>query len=448
QAGEAIEIGYAMGCANHKFLPPADALNSLQGLDVEYYNSPDLSGEVVARETKPGSEIMWFHDVAPGVHAKLFSARLRTRFTALESGTHQFSLVSAGVSRLFVDGQLVVDNWDGWQPGDSYFGSGSAEAIGTTELKAGQSYDLLVEYSARTRGMFSARAIRIGAFRPLPDDAIERAAELAAGADAALVFVGLNGDWDTEGNDRPHMDLVGQQDELIERVAAANPSTVVVLQTGGPVSMPWIDKVAGVLQAWYPGQECGNAIADVLFGAVNPSGKLPQSFPVRLEDNPAFLNYPGENGVVTYGEGIFVGYRYYEKKKIAPLFPFGFGLSYTRFSYSNLRLSAATIGPDEPLTVRVDVTNTGERAGQEIVQLYVADKEARLARPEKELKGFAKVALDPGQTATVEIALDRRSLSYWDDARHDWVAEPGEFTVLVGGSSDAIQASATLQLTT
>ena len=189
----------------------------------------------------------------------------------------------------------------------------------------------------------------------------------------ALVFVGLNGDWESEGHDRPDMELAGEQNELIERVAAANPSTVVVLQTGSPVAMPWLDKVAGVLQAWYPGQECGNAIADVLFGAVNPSGKLPQTFPVRLEDNPAYINYPGENGHVRYGEGIFVGYRYYEKKRVAPLFPFGFGLSYTSFAYANLRLAAPTIGPDDQLTVSVDVTNTGQRAGQEIVQLYVRD---------------------------------------------------------------------------
>jgi beta-glucosidase len=446
QAGETIEIGYAMGCTNHKFLPLADRLEGMDGLNVEYYNSPDLSGEVVARETKPGAEVMWFHDVAPGVRPKAFSARFSARFTAAESGAHQFSLVSAGVSRLFVDERLVVDNWDAWQPGDAYFGSGSAEVIGTADLKAGQTYDLVVEYAARSRGAFSLSAVRVGAFRPLLDDAIEGAAELAAGADTALVFVGLNGDWDTEGADRPHMDLVGRQNELIERVAAANPNTVVVLQTGGPIAMPWIDKVAGVLQAWYPGQECGNAIADVLFGAVNPSGKLPQTFPVRLLDNPAFLNYPGENGVVRYGEGLFVGYRYYEKKQIAPLFPFGFGLSYTRFAYANLRLSAETIGPDDALTVSVDVTNTGERAGQETVQLYIGDAEARLARPEKELKGFAKVSLDPGQTATVELTIDRRALSYWDDARHDWAAEPGEFTVLVGGSSHDIQAQASFNL--
>jgi beta-glucosidase len=240
---------------------------------------------------------------------------------------------------------------------------------------------------------------------------------------------------------------VGRQNELIARVAAANPRTVVVLQTGGPVTMPWLDQVAGVIQAWYPGQECGNAIADVLFGEVNPSGKLPQTFPIRLEDNPTYINYPGENGRVRYGEGIFVGYRYYEKKRVEPLFPFGFGLSYTSFAYANLRLGAETIGSDESLTVSLDVTNTGQQAGQEVVQLYVHDIASRLARPPKELKSFAKVALTPGETTTVTLTLDRQALAYWDDAQQAWVAEAGEFEVLVGSSSQDIRARASFRLT-
>ena len=184
----------------------------------------------------------------------------------------------------------------------------------------------------------------------------------------------------------------------MSRWAAANPRTIVVLNTGSPISMPWIEKVAAVVQAWYPGQECGNSIADVLFGDTNPSGKLPQTFPARLEDTPTSLKLPGENGKISYGEGIFVGYRYYEKKKVAPLFPFGFGLSYTTFSYSPLRLSAQQISPGDTLQVSVDVTNTGQRAGKEIVQCYVHDEQTSLHRPEKELKGFAKVLLGAGRT--------------------------------------------------
>jgi beta-glucosidase len=234
---------------------------------------------------------------------------------------------------------------------------------------------------------------------------------------------------------------------LIERVAEANPHTVVVLQTGSPVRMPWLPKVASVLQAWYGGQETGNAIADVLFGDVPASGKLPQTFPLRLEDNPAFINYPGENGRVRYGEGIFVGYRYYEKKDVAPLFPFGFGLSYTTFAYGDLRLSAPSISPDDTLEASVDVTNTGDRAGQEVVQLYVRDPQSRVARPHKELKGFAKLDLAPGETKTATFTLDRRSLAYWDDLRHAWVAEAGAFEALAGSSSADIRARAGFELT-
>ncbi len=218
-------------------------------------------------------------------------------------------------------------------------------------------------------------------------------------------------------------------------------------------------------KAGHPGQECGNAIADVLFGDVNPSGRLPQTFPRRLEDNPAYINYPGENGRVHYGEGIFVGYRYYDKKKIEPLFPFGSGLSYTTFAYRNpsagsghrLRLSApdtstglsARIDAGEGLRVSVDVQNTGTRAGQEVVQLYVRDLESRLMRPEKELKAFAKVNLEPGETKTVTLTLNRESLACYDDQARQWVAEAGEFEILVGSSSRDIRASArfTLQAT-
>jgi beta-glucosidase len=291
------------------------------------------------------------------------------------------------------------------------------------------------------------KAVRVGVARPLGDAALERAVELARTADLALVFVGLNGEWDTEGQDRPDMELPGRQNELVQRVAAANPKTVVVLQSGGPVTMPWLADVAAVLEAWYPGQECGNAIADVLFGRADPGGRLPQSFPVRLADNPAFPNYPGANGRVRYEEGIFVGYRHYERQGIRPLFPFGHGLSYTTFAYAGLRLGADTIGPGDTLTVALDVTNTGDRAGDEVVQIYVRDPAARVPRPEKELKGFARIALQPGETGTVTRELDMRALAFFDVATAAWVAEAGTFDVLVGASSEDIRARASFRLT-
>ncbi|KAB8143857.1 beta-glucosidase [Chloroflexia bacterium SDU3-3] len=441
QVGEQVELAFAPGSTNHKLLPLLGG-----GFVVEYFNSPDLSGPVVWQSQTSEAELMWFNEIGPGINPQRFSARISGQFVAEEDGEYHFGLVSAGKSRLLVDGKLVVENWEQWQPGDTYFGGGSVEAIGTLVCKKGQTYVLSVEYGSTGASGLGINAVRAGVILPLGEDAIEQAARLAAQSDAAVLFVGLSGEWDSEGADRPHMDLVGRQDELIARVAAANPRTVVVLQTGGPITMPWLGQVAGVLQAWYPGQECGNAISDVLFGAVNPSGHLPQSFPHRLEDNPAFLNYPGENGKVRYGEGIFIGYRYYEKKKIAPLFPFGFGLSYTSFAYTNLRLSASSILPGGQLTATVDVANTGERAGQAVVQLYVRDPQSRLARPEKELKGFAKVELAPGETRSVAITLDMRSLAYYDDARAAWVADAGAFEVLIGSSAADIHQRASFSL--
>jgi beta-glucosidase len=440
RVGDEVELGYEPGCTNTRYLPLVRS-----PFKVEYFNSLDLSGPAVLTEQRSEAEVMWFSLPGADVVAD-FSARLTGQFKPDQAGEHHFGLVSGGLSRLLVDGRPVVDNWTNWQQGDAYFGTGSLEAVGVLELEAGRTYDLTIEYASENRGPFGIKAVRCGAMRPLGDADIARAAALAAGADVALVFAGLNAEWDTEGQDRPHLDLVGRQNELIAAVAAANPNTVVVLQSGGALTMPWLDAVAAVVQAWYPGQECGNAIADVLFGAVNPAGKLPQTFPARLEDTPAYLNYPGENGRVRYGEGIFVGYRYYQKKRIAPLFPFGFGLSYTSFDYAGLRLSASQIAPDEGLSVSLEVTNTGQRAGQEIVQIYVRDVRSSLARPEQELKGFAKVDLAPGATATVTVELDYRSLAFWDDARAAWVVEAGEFAVLAGSSSQDIRARASFQV--
>jgi beta-glucosidase len=282
---------------------------------------------------------------------------------------------------------------------------------------------------------------------PAPADLMERAVKAAASADVALVFVGTSEEWETEGFDRENMELPGQQAELIERIAEANKKTIVVLNNGSPIAMErWLGKVAGIVEAWFPGQECGHAIADMLFGVVNPSGRLPVTFPRRLEDNPAFINYPGENGKVLYGEGIFVGYRYYDAKKVEPLFPFGYGLSYTTFQYSNLEVSKSELTADDQLEVTIDIKNTGKRTGKEVIQLYIHDVDSSLARPPKELKGFRKVFLKPGETKKVSFTLDKRSLSFYDPDKKQWMAEPGEFEVLVGSSSRDIRSTASFQL--
>lgn len=276
---------------------------------------------------------------------------------------------------------------------------------------------------------------------------IDEAVEVARAAEVALLYIGLPPFKESEGYDRPDIDLTEQQVALIKAVTAVQPKTVVLLNNGSAVAMSdWIDGVSAVLEAWMMGQAGGGAIADVLFGKVNPGGKLTETFPLKLSDTPSHINFPGESGQVRYGEGIFVGYRYYDEKDIPVLFPFGYGLSYTTFAYSNLTVSAETFNDVDGLTVSLDVTNTGDVAGKEIVQVYVHDHEARLRRPQKELKGFVKVALEPGETKTVSVTLDSRAFAYWDPRYQDWIAESGKFDILVGSSSADIRLTATVTL--
>ena len=276
---------------------------------------------------------------------------------------------------------------------------------------------------------------------------IDEAATAAQDADAAVLYIALPSFKESEGYDRTDLDLTEQEVALIQAVSAVQPKTVVILNNGSAVTMSeWLDGVPAVLEAWMMGQAGGGAIADVLFGRVNPSGKLAETFPLYIEDTPAYLNYPGENGQVRYGEGLFIGYRYYEAKGMDVLFPFGYGLSYTTFSYSNLQVSAKTFQDTQILRVSVDVTNSGDVPGSEIVQLYVHDHHARLVRPYKELKGFAKVRLDAGETQTVTFELDRRAFAYYDPAHKQWVAESGAFDIMVGRSSADICLQETVQL--
>ncbi len=269
----------------------------------------------------------------------------------------------------------------------------------------------------------------------LTDERLAEAVAAAKKAKAAVVFAGLPDSYESEGYDRTHMRMPECQNRLIEAVAEANPNTVVVLHNGSPVEMPWIGKVRGVLEAYLGGQAVGEAAVRVLFGDVNPSGHLPESFPVQLEDNPSFLYYGGEGNRTEYREGVFVGYRYYDKKKMNVLFPFGFGLSYTTFAFSGLKLSAESIRDTDTLTVTATVTNTGNRAGKAVAQLYVGDTESTPIRPVRELKGFRKVFLQPGESREVSFTLDKRSFAYWNTEIHDWHVETGDFTIEVGDSS-------------
>lgn len=427
RAGKSVQVDYALGCAIHKSLPMLDKSWLRDCVTVQYFPNQDLDGDPVYTETTDRLEMVWLDTTVPTIDPAIFSVCLMGAFSVPESGAYELNLSSIGRSRMFIDDDLIIDLWD-----DAL--SEERRSEGTEiALIEGQPYQLRIEYASEPGPHF--RDLRIGCAPKVPSDSIQQAVALAAKSDVAIVFAGLTNEWESEGFDRPDMELPGDQAKLIEQVAVANPNTIVVLNAGSPLNLDWLDKVAAVVQAWYLGQETGNAIADVLFGDVNPSGKLPTTFPKRLQDNPAYLNYPGENGQVLYGEGLFIGYRYYDKKDIASLFPFGYGLSYTTFAYRNLKLSKPEYAAGDTIRFSVDVENTGSRAGKEIVQVYLRDVQSRLMRPEKELKAFAKVALEPGETRMVTFTLDEEALSYYDPGLKRWIAEPGEFQVLVGGSS-------------
>jgi beta-glucosidase len=273
----------------------------------------------------------------------------------------------------------------------------------------------------------------------------------AKSADVVIYVGGLNhdGGYDTEGADRKDIKLPGEQDKLIQKIVQANPRTVVVLYGGGAVEMDsWLSQVPALLHVWYPGIEGGNALARVLFGDVNPSGKLPCTFPKQLEDSPAHaLNaYPGKKGTVVYKEGILVGYRWFDTKNIEPLFPFGYGLSYTTFKYSNLNLVPGSEKPGLPVTIEFELSNTGSRAGAEVAELYVQPINPGVVRPLKELKGFKKVFLQPGEKQKVSVALDKSAFAYYDPDKKGWVAEKGEYRILIGASSRDIRLNGTFAL--
>lgn len=267
---------------------------------------------------------------------------------------------------------------------------------------------------------------------------VNEAKKIAERADTAVLFVGLPDRYESEGFDRKHLQMPENHVQLIEAIAEVQSNIVVVLSNGAPIEMPWIGKVKGILEGYLGGQALGGAIADLLFGDANPSGKLAETFPKVLSDTPSYLNFPGEGDKVEYKEGVFVGYRYYDTKNIEPLFPFGFGLSYTNFEYSNLSINKKEIKDIETVSVSVNVKNIGSTAGKEIVQLYIKDVESTMIRPEKELKGFEKVELQPGEEKTVSFTLNKRSFAYYNVELKDWHVETGEFEILVGKSSREI----------
>jgi len=275
---------------------------------------------------------------------------------------------------------------------------------------------------------------------------VDEAIKVAKQSDATVIFAGLPDRYESEGYDRSTLAIPPNQEHIIEKIAEVQKNLVVVLSNGSPVEMPWVDRVKGILEGYLGGQASGGAVADILLGEVNPSGKLAETFPAKLSDNPSYLYFPGEGDRVEYNEGIFVGYRYYDTKEIEPLFPFGYGLSYTEFEYSNLSIDKKEITDQDELAVSLKVKNTGNLKGKEIVQLYLRDSESTVNKADKELKGFIKVELDPGEEKTVSFTLDKRSFAYYNTDIKDWYVESGEYQILIGSSSRDIRLEGTIEV--
>jgi beta-glucosidase len=410
--------------------------NGEAGLQGEYFANQDLQGTPVLVRTDKQMNFRWgegsFAEKGPVDH---FSVRWTGAYVAKKSGDYRFYASADDGVRLFIDGKLAIDDWQR-----------HSEKLNTyvAHLEAGKSYTIKLEYME----VVGSASIGFGVIRA--EDAVGRESKaLAAKADVAIVFVGFDPNSESEGSDRSFQ-LPSGQDELIRQISSVNKNTIVVLTAGGNVDMAqWLDKVPGLIHAWYSGQEGGTALAQLLFGDFSPSGKLPASFERRWEDNATFNSYypgKGENRVA-YKEGLFVGYRHFDRSETKPLFPFGFGLSYTTFKYSNLTVSPKSAKVNDPVTVTFDVKNTGAREGAEVAQLYVSDTHAGVPRPVKELKGFAKVNLRPGEMKKVTLNLDRRAFAYYDVNNRDWSVAPGQFGILVGSSSETIELNGAVTLT-
>ena len=451
--GDGVEVVYEPGVGIDRTVPTLDV-----PLHAEYFAGVDIGGatEVVHSTDHPKAEV-FFLGAPPGV-PEPFSLRATGVFDPPTTGPYLFSLVQAGRVRLSVGGRVVIDGMAEPPPRDpnSYFGFGSEEQVAEVALEGGQPVEVLLEYTSE--GVNGVYALKVGCRAQIAADAFPRAVAAAANANVAIVVVGTTHEWESEGFDRRTMALPGKQDQLVEQVAAVNPNTVVVVNTGAPVSMPWSDVVNAIVQLWYGGQEMGNALADVVIGAVDPGGRLPTTMPLQLEHNPSFGNFPGEYDEVRYGEGLFVGYRWYEARRLQVRFPFGHGLSFTSFELGEPVLSTNAFQSGGTLEVEVPVTNCGDRAGSEVVQCYVAPVRSKVVRPMKELKGFAKAHLAPGETQSVKLTLTDRSFAHWDRGSGEraalkarlpfaemmaessnrppgWRVTPGDYVLHIGRSS-------------
>ena len=418
-----FEISNYQTIPSSAFFPPSGSAAE-HGLRGEYFARKDPDDKPASTRIDPNVNFKLSEDSPANVgKEKEFSVRWTGRLAAPESGTWFLALQTDGRCELFLDGRLFIETYDNNPDKIKSFG---------IALEKNKPHDIVLEFHGKNEHG-SVKFL----WATSPANPFAEAVKVASESDVAMVFAGLNTDYEGEGLDRYTMELPALQDELIQAIRAANPRTIVLINSGTPNDMQkWIHTVPAVLQAWYPGMEGGNAIVDVLFGDVNPSGKLPDTFGLRRQDYADFGNFPGQNDTVKYAEGIFVGYRHFDVENIQPLFPFGYGLSYTTFAYRNLRIVSA---PGQKVDVSFDLQNTGKREGSEVAQLYVANSLCPLPHAPKELKAFQKTTLAPGETRSVQLHLDRDSFSYFDPKASEWRFLPGSYEILLGGSSRDIR---------
>jgi beta-glucosidase len=443
--GDHTNISYAKGCHTHKFLPRVNEgfMDDKEGFLVEYFEGSNFDENLLVQEHLIGNKFWVFEGFAKDVIAKFerpdISVRFSCAYTPDISGQHEFEIFGIGKARLFIDGEELIDNWTETSPGEAFFSFSSDSKRALVNLIEGTTYQLEIRY--KFEGNFPA--IYIGCQAPDKVNLFDEALEVASAADQVILIVGTNSDWETEGNDRSDFNLPVNQNHLIGEVLRVNPNTLVVLNTGSPVKMPWADKAEAIMQTWFAGQEFGNALVDIITGEINPSGRLPTSFPKNIEDTPAFNSYPGKDLQMNYDEKLLVGYRWYDKKNIKTLFPFGHGLSYTNFEYSDLEVD---VRATNMASCKFSVRNTGQVAGIETAQCYVSFKTIDDSEPEKTLQGFSKIALNPNDESSIEINLNSRNFSSWNVAKRSWEVRAGSYEILIGSSAENILLQTTINL--
>jgi beta-glucosidase len=439
--GSKIKINFAQGLMidgdsnpiESKFLF-VDNSGKQTGLKGEYFTNKNLEGEPaqITVDQQINYSLDW-NAPFENFPKDNFSIRWTGYLKADTTNKYTIDVASDDGVRLYLDDKLVINDWnDHAVLTNSY----------TTELKAGTYYEIKLEYYENAGGAI----VKLG-WRMPNEKLFAEAINAAKVSDVAIVFAGTNANYESEGFDRKNLSLPNEQDMLIKEIVKANPNTVIVLTTGSPVLMnEWVDDVPGIIEAWFPGEQAGNAIAEILLGETNPSGKLPMTFPQRWEDCSAFNTYMKEDGTTRYEDGIYVGYRHFDKNNLIPLFPFGHGHSYTQFEYSGLKLSSRKMQKDGKSEVSFQLKNVGKVGGAEVAQLYIADVKSSVDRPLKELKRFAKVYLKPGEDKTVKFEIDNSALSFFDVKSNDWIAEPGDFQIFIGGSSEDIRLTTPFSL--